>query len=154
VLETPHVIVGAAIAARVSNPFLAIPLAFLSHFALELVPHWNPHINTEIKTHGHITKESMRVMYFDSFLALASGTFLSFAAPSPHGPIVSLIACFASVLPDVIEAPYFLFHYKHKFLLMWLRFQKSLQNDADPLPGLLTQGAFSMAALWWMFFPR
>ena len=48
-LETPHVAVGAAIAASIPNPLIAIPLAFASHFALELVPHWNPHLNTELK---------------------------------------------------------------------------------------------------------
>lgn len=48
-LETPHVLIGAAIATKVGNPFLAIPLAFASHFVLETVPHWNPHLNTETK---------------------------------------------------------------------------------------------------------
>jgi len=51
-LETPHVLAGAVIAAKVQNPFLAIPLAFASHFILEKVPHWNPHINAEMTKFG------------------------------------------------------------------------------------------------------
>ena len=36
---TPHLLLGAAIASRISNPFLALPLAFLSHFLLDVLPH-------------------------------------------------------------------------------------------------------------------
>ena len=36
---TPHLLLGAAIAAKISNPFLILPLAFLSHYFLDLLPH-------------------------------------------------------------------------------------------------------------------
>ena len=51
-LETPHVIVGAAIAYKVVNPALALPLALGSHFILDITPHWNPHLSTETKKFG------------------------------------------------------------------------------------------------------
>ncbi|QQS39516.1 hypothetical protein IPM62_02805 [Candidatus Woesebacteria bacterium] len=51
-LETPHAIVGAVIVSKVVNPYLGLSLAFLSHFVLDKVPHWNPKINTDIKQHN------------------------------------------------------------------------------------------------------
>lgn len=35
-----HLLVGAGIATVVTNPFLALPLAFLSHFVLDALPHF------------------------------------------------------------------------------------------------------------------
>ncbi len=151
-LETPHIFVGAAIASKVPNPIAAISISFLSHFVLELVPHWNPHINTEMKAHGHITKQSMAIIIADAVLALVSGFIISLNPPGNTNPYVILACCFASILPDLVEAPYFIFHYKHKILATWLKWQKALQNDASPLPGLLTQLATIMAVVVWMYF--
>lgn len=39
---TSHSLTGAVIALALKNPFLAIPVAFLSHFALDVIPHYNP----------------------------------------------------------------------------------------------------------------
>ena len=50
-----------------------------------------------------------------------------------------LAASFASVLPDLIEAPYFLFGIKSKFLKWWLGTQKAIQNDTNIKLGLATQ---------------
>ena len=37
----PHIIVGAIIGAKIKKPFLVIILAFLSHFVLDAIPHWD-----------------------------------------------------------------------------------------------------------------
>lgn len=39
---TNHALTGAVIALAIKRPELAIPLAFLSHFALDAIPHYNP----------------------------------------------------------------------------------------------------------------
>lgn len=39
---TNHALTGIVIALAVKKPELAIPLAFLSHFALDAIPHYNP----------------------------------------------------------------------------------------------------------------
>jgi len=36
----PHILVGAAVAASTSNPILGLVFAFLSHFILDRIPHW------------------------------------------------------------------------------------------------------------------
>ncbi len=150
-LETPHVAVGAAIATKVVHPALAIPLAFGSHLLLEKVPHWNPHLNTEVKKYGKVTKNSTLIVAIDATLALLLGGFIAFKAPSINHSITILAACLASVLPDLIEAPYFFLGFKTKFIKRWIKFQKSLQVDTDVIPGLLTQVITIIAALMWIF---
>lgn len=150
-LETPHVAVGAAIASKIPNPFLSIPLAFLSHFALERVPHWNPHLNTETKKYGKPTQKSTNLVIVDCLLALTLGSLVAYQAlPNVGHAVTILLASFASVLPDLMEAPYFYLNMKQKFFADWIKFQKSLQNDTTPFWGLLTQLATIFAAILWM----
>lgn len=40
-LSTPHLLVGAAIVRAIPDPFISLPLALLSHFALDSIPHWD-----------------------------------------------------------------------------------------------------------------
>lgn len=152
VLETPHVIVGAAIAAKVGNPLLAIPLAFASHFVLDRVPHWNPHLNTEIKKFGKPTKATTALIFADVVLSLLFGGAIAMTAmPNQTQAAVILLGGFAGVLPDVIEGPYFFLGMRNAFILKWISFQKSIQVDTSIVPGIATQVVTVAAALWWIF---
>ena len=53
-LLAPHILVGAAVASRFQNPLLGIVFAFLSHFLLDSIPHWEYSIKElrHIKTKG------------------------------------------------------------------------------------------------------
>ncbi len=150
-LETPHVAVGAAIASRIPNPFISIPLAFLSHLALERVPHWNPHLVTETKKYGSPTKQTVLIIIIDVVLALIVGGYIAYKAlPDTNHAITILLASFASILPDLIEFPYFFLKMRNKFLLTWLRWQKALQVDTTPFWGLLTQLVTVGAVFLWI----
>ena len=152
-LETPHVIVGAAIATKVVNPALALPLAFASHFVLEKVPHWNPHLNTERKKFGKPTTQSTTIVVIDAVTALFSGIFIaSQALPDTGHALTILAACFFAILPDLIEAPYYYLNHTNDFIeKKWIPFKKSIQEDTGVLPGLLTQALTVVAAFWWIF---
>jgi hypothetical protein len=150
-LETPHVVVGAAIASKIGNPLLSIPLALCSHFLLEQIPHWNPHLNQEMKKFGKVTSTTKAVIAVDVVLSLfLGGLIASKKLPDMGSSVVILIAAFASILPDLVEAPYFFFGYNHPLLHRWLIFQKKLQSDATIFPGLLTQIVTIAVALWWV----
>ena len=151
-LETPHVIVGAAIATKVVHPALAIPLAFGSHFLLEKIPHWNPHLNTETEKYGKPTRRSTQIVILDTTLALAAGFFIaSRALPNTAHAVTILTACFVASLPDIVEGPYFFLNMRHELIKKWIKFQKSIQLDTDIVPGLLTQVITIVAAFWWIF---
>lgn len=150
-LETPHVAIGAAIATKIPNPIIAIPLAFLSHFVLDKVPHWNPHIITETKKFGHPTKKSTTIIIVDCVIALTLGSIIAYnTLPNINMAISVLLCSFASILPDLVEFPYFYFKRRDKFYTVWSSFQKSLQSDTTPFWGLLTQLITIFAAIIWL----
>lgn len=150
-LETPHVIVGAAIASKIPNPLISIPLAFASHFVLDLVPHWNPHLNTEIKKYGKVTAQSTMFVLVDVIASLAVGSFFALRAAPDTGHVVTIyLTCLASVMPDVIEGPYFFMGIKSKIIDKWISFQKSIQNDTTIIPGLAIQLVTIVACFWWV----
>lgn len=151
-LETPHVVVGAAIATKITNPLLSIPLAFCSHFILEAIPHWNPHINTEMKKAGKVSVNSKKIIAADVALSLTSGFYIASVIPNKTQSIFILLACFAAVLPDLIEAPYFFGGRKIKFITkIWIPFKKSLQVDTKIIPGLITQLLVIAVSFYWIF---
>lgn len=151
-LETPHVAIGAAIASKIPNPFISIPLSFASHFILDIAPHWNPHINREIKKYGKPTKQSVNIIRADSILALCLGTSLALhTLPNYHQFLNIMAASFVSVLPDVIEAPYYFLRKKDAIIEKWIGWQKSIQNDVNPWFGLTTQALVVVASLLWIF---
>ncbi len=150
-LETPHTLVGAALATKIPNPVISLPLALASHFILDKLPHWNPHLCTEKKENGKISKKSFAIVFFDSSIALASGTAIA-ATQSKNFIhfLVIMTACFLSVLPDVIEFPYFFLNKKSALMEKWISFQKSIQNNADLPWGIITQIIVVGASLWWI----
>lgn len=151
-LETPHILVGSAIAITIRNPVISLPLAFLSHFVLEKVPHWNPHLNTETRNYGKVTKKSTYIVIVDSTLALTSGLTIAFVKSQNTGQsLIIILACLLSILPDLIEAPYFFLGFKSKLIEKWIKFQKSLQVDTTPLLGLFTQIVTIIFSIWWIF---
>lgn len=151
-LETPHVIVGAAIAAKITNPLLSIPLAFGSHFILDMVPHWNPHINTELKNNGKVSKQSISIIVGDLVLAGASALAIAHSFSTGNANMAYIFAGgVAGIMPDVVEGPYFFLGWKNKLIKGWLSFQKSIQTDVSVVPGVLTQIATMIAAIWWLY---
>ena len=151
-LETPHVVVGAAIAFKVGNPALALPLALGSHFILEKIPHWNPHLNTEKKNHGKITSQTTAIVVADTLLSLVLGSLIAFKAyPDITKVSIVLLGAFLAALPDLIEAPYFFLNQKSEFILKWIKFKKSIQANAEIFPGLIYQLLTIVASFWWVF---
>ena len=144
-LETPHVALGLAIAVAIPNPLISIPLAFASHFALDMVPHWNPHINTEMKKYGKLTNPTLFIIAVDLALALVLTIFVAKTNPYIY------MASFMSILPDIAEGPYFLFGWRNKYLDIVLRFQRSIQANANIFWGLTTQILTIITSLFWIF---
>ena len=70
-LEAPHVLVGIALAEKTGHPLLAIPLALGSHFVLDMLPHWNPHLNTEMRKLGRISANTRRIIFIDVIIEVA-----------------------------------------------------------------------------------
>lgn len=108
---TNHMMTGALIAAVVRRPELAIPLAFLSHFALDAVPHFG------FEEDDVIVRNSMKlfrvVMSVDIAASIAALVILPTVARISHmavQPWVIVASMLAAYSPDVI----WLYRYIHE----------------------------------------
>jgi lysylphosphatidylglycerol synthetase-like protein (DUF2156 family) len=151
-LETPHVAVGVAIATKFANPWLAIPLSFASHFALDKVPHWNPHLYTETQKAGRPSKKSTLIAVVDIAFALSFGLFFAYRAlPNTNLALLILACSFVSVLSDVVKYPYYYLKLRAKLLVAWVNFERSIQVDTKSIYwGILTQILIITASVWWI----
>lgn len=152
-LQTPHVIVGAAIAIKVVNPYLALPLALASHFVLDRVPHWNPHTYTEAMKFGIPKRQTIIITLIDIGLALGLGLFIAERfLPDYNRVLIILLAAFFSVLPDVAKYPFFLFkNFRKGLYKKYVDWERSMQTDVSLYPGVFTQLTIVVVGLWWLF---
>jgi len=154
VIELPHVAVGAAIATKIPNPIIAIPLALASHLVLDRIPHWHPHTYTEIKKKGKLSPPTIAFSLTDNFLALGLGLFVAYQPlPDWRHSLVIIFSCLAAVIPDLIKYPYFLFPWARGGIIKkWVDFERSLQVETkNVFFGLATQAAVVVASLLWIF---
>ena len=151
-LETPHVAVGAAIASKIPNPFIAIPLAFASHFLLDKTLHWNPHTYTETQKYGKPTKKTTMIATVDAVLALAVGSAIAASKlPDVNHSLVIFFASFASVLPDVIKSPFYYFNRHSGIIKKWVDLERKIQVETqNPVLGLTIQFIVIVVAFWWI----
>lgn len=149
-IELPHTVVGAAIAVKLGNPALALPLAFLSHFALDPIPHWNPHLYTEMKKNGQVSKTSKMFMIGDVVLSLAAGFFIAYKMlPNTALFSLALAGAFVAVFPDLLKSPYYLLKMKNPLLVRYVEVERSIQGNSSPVFGIATQLLVTIAAFWW-----
>lgn len=152
-LETPHVAFGIALATKIPNPWISIPLAFGSHFVLDKITHWNPHTYTETATKGAPSQKTVIITIVDISFALIIGLGAAYTTLPNYQLAYTIIACsFASVLPDVSKYPFFLFKNARRGLYKkWVDFERSLQAETKSVfLGLSTQVLVIVASVLWM----
>lgn len=103
---TSHAIIGAAIAIKIPNPFISIPLAFLSHFICDKIPHWDVMTKKADKTKTQIFIYAA----MDGILSLFLVTALFFVSFQNSDPVNIFLSAFVAQLPDWLEIPYTIFH--------------------------------------------
>lgn len=157
-LETPHAAVGAALVLAIPNPLISLPLAFASHFVLDIVPHYNPHIHTELKKYGKLQKKTVGLIVVDSTVAAVLGFSIAWFAAYSNPDIFStstfflvLLGAFMGTLGDFLEMPFYFLKYRGKLMQKYVMWQKGIQNHIDNVWGILTQIVVLIAAVWWIW---
>lgn len=132
---TAHALVGGAIAASISNPAIALPLASLSHPILDMIPHWDFGI-------GWRTKNKV-TLFTESVLDLVVGILLAFFIFGKNvDPFYFLTCIFFSEIWDILMMPYLLFKWKFPPFSTAYNLQHKIQKHTKLtfLPwGILTQ---------------
>lgn len=132
---TGHAIIGTIIAAKIGNPYLAIPLAFVSHIAADMIPHWDTATNIKTKGKHRVIVETL----FD----IALGFFLSWLVIIYFFPTTNLIyviiMIFVSQSLDWLMAPYYFWNMQFPLFRLTYKFQKKFDNTMDGPWGIITQ---------------
>lgn len=129
---TAHALIGASIAAKVTNPLLGIPLAIISHFIADMIPHWDAGTNHKKKTKLRLGIEST----FDVLLGFALVILLF---RNTVEPIYLFSMVIAAQLPDWLKTPSDLFGL-HVPPFSWLDWLSHRTQWRMQLPwGLVTQ---------------
>lgn len=95
-----HVVTGALIAAVVPIPQIAIPLAFLSHFVLDALPHYG-----DTNKHSWLNRHFKYVLGTDALIMTMF--LLAVVLLQPLHWVLILIAALVAVSPDVLWVPYY-----------------------------------------------
>lgn len=167
-LETSHVVVGMTIGKYVPNPFLAFIFAFLSHFILDFIPHWDGRLKENNGSNSSQTskiltdkekffsKEIQNVLKCDilaSFILFIYFSvskiiwpnfpnpisFFNFLITNPSWPL----GVFGAILPDLFTYFDFLTDFTNKKGLGFFKkikiFHKKIQHSAPKILGLTIQ---------------
>lgn len=95
---TPHLLVGAAIVSKIKFLPLALLLAFLSHYLLDFLPHWEPNLEDSV---GYIKRGKWKKA-FPGALKVLSDFFLGLLIIfifSKNLPL-AMAGGFLGILPD------------------------------------------------------
>ncbi len=96
-----HVLTGSAIALIVRQPLLAAPLAFLSHFLLDVTPHFG---GTPIYEYGKHWAFPY-IMAADGLVSAGAVALICSLAPNMAALICLCVLC--AILPDVLLFTYY-----------------------------------------------
>ena len=153
-MATPHMMTGAVIGKTLRRPWLAWPVAFASHFLLDITPHLDSH-NLYGLDHGGPTVPEAAIGIADFVLGAAFVAWLVWRQPNRR---VILGAALFAIIIDVIEnvpplGPWF----KSWPGTSWLsEFHHAFQLNVEPHQYALdvaTQVAVIAIALW-LLLPR
>lgn len=132
---TGHAVIGTVIAAKIGNPYLALPIAFLSHYAADAFPHWDTGTNQKQKTRIALWVQSV----IDVGISLILPYFLiQFLNPTTNLLYVYLMVITAQ-LPDWGAAPYFFLNMKFPPFSWVYRSQLYFDNRLDQPWGVILQ---------------
>ena len=147
-LETPHILVGATIAFFIPNPFVSLPLSLISHFVLDLIPHWNPQIHTELSNNGKVSLQSKIILGTDVILSLIIVFFVLYEVWPDVGHVITIfVACLLAIFPDLFQVPYYFFNKESAWTKIIVDFQAKNQSHVSVTHGILAQVLVSLTSL-------
>lgn len=136
-----HILAGGLIASVVKPLFLALILALMSHYFLDLIPHWQYSIENIKAKNWRQAKKEFLCVFLDGFSASVLIFFLS------ENIILSFAGAFFACLPDGLHLLYRIFP-NSRLLAKHHSFHKIVNYANKNTPafwGILTQTIISFA---------
>lgn len=104
--STAHALVAGAIAAHFTNPVTAFAIAISSHFVMDSIPHW------DFGTDWRNRSKTQTGAYAIAETLFGIGLALFIFHSSVAFPLL-IITIIASLIPDWLEAPWYIFFAKN-----------------------------------------
>lgn len=127
--------IGTVIAAKIGNPYLAVPIALASHVAADFIPHWDTATNVKKKGKQRVMMETI----FD----IAFGFLLSYVLLSTlftnTNPLYAVFIILVSQSLDWLTAPYYFLKIKTFPFSAAYKFQKIFDHELDAPWGIISQ---------------
>ncbi len=137
-----HALIGAAIANRIHNPAAAATISFATHFFCDAIPHWD--LGTNWRLRPKIVTGTLAIV--ETLIALF-GTYALFSEITPH--LTLALAIIFSLLPDWLEAPYYLLlPTPPKFFYYSYKLQSYFHERLGWPLGAITQASVVAIFLW------
>ena len=149
-----HLLVGAAIAAKIQIIPLALVLALLSHYVLDFIPHWEYSIDNILEKRW----KKAKLDFLKGALDLCLGILIIFAILK-NQPII-LAGAFLAVLPDGLTLLNLLLPNKilsihdnfHRELVHYSKKISFKENKNLFMFGILSQISVSILAIFFLIF--
>ncbi len=141
-----HALTGALIGLTISEPLIAVPASFVSHYLCDILPHFGP------DPAGGITKRLKSSWFRNSLYAdalLCMVLVLALAVWRPEHWLLAAICAFVATLPDFANVgQYIRVNIKHKSYRPgpYVRFAVAIQWFERPI-GAVVEVAWFIAAL-------
>lgn len=95
---TAHALIGAGLAVKIANPIIGIPIAIISHFITDLIPHWDLSTN-------HIQKSPTRLKVEATLDVLLGFALVILIFRNLVDPVYLAVMVIAAQSPDWLKAP-------------------------------------------------
>ncbi len=134
-MATVHTLAGILIGLKVGSWKLAFLIAFLSHFILDLIPHWD-----FFSFRDEITRRDKINAGIDITIGFLIGTAsIIRALPNVNQAVVLAGTCAFANLPDALEAPYVFLDNNNWVTKNIMRIQHIFHGRAHLPWGIVTQ---------------
>ncbi|MBR9704788.1 hypothetical protein GOV12_05225 [Candidatus Pacearchaeota archaeon] len=144
-----HILIGIIIG-LVFHPLAIIPIALLSHFIFDSLPHWDGDFDKKSFQKTGIAKIKKSVIIIrglDMILALAILSYFLYLTKNN----LILLGAFFALFPDLIKVGYLTNLKKNKTFKSYLNFHSKIQKDTKPLIGLITQIILAIILIYMIF---
>lgn len=133
-----HAMLGGLIGLQFNSVLLIIVVALISHFLLDMLPHWGIGFDIEHFKEFYevkITKQVFFFALFDAFLTI----FLMTLFYAEVNSKLFIIGATVSLLPDMAGLGYFTRIKNKKNYKRYIKFHSRIQRDANFIFGIFTQ---------------
>lgn len=98
-----HAITGSIIGLTISNPFIAVPLAFISHYLLDIIPHFGSKQDND----KFIKSKKFKIfLSIDILLCIILAVSLFIIKPTSY--LIVILCAFIATTPDLVNLKRFI----------------------------------------------